>query len=121
MKRWLSEEEKEKEKDDKLDGQAPEHVPVVPYDIQKEREKEEARKLAVNLRKKSGKIEPIIVTKEGIAKKASQLNVLEQEYEIIKCATNPIYFIETYLTIFDQPKELQVLLFHLNYSNFKKN
>jgi hypothetical protein len=93
--------EKNKDKDESL---FPEHVPVVPFDIQKEREKEEARKLAAELRKKTGKIEPIIVTREGIAKKASELNLMEQKIEIIRCATNPIYFIETYLTIFDQTK-----------------
>ena len=52
------------------DDNAPEHVPVVPYDIQREREKEATRKLAEELRKK-GSIEPVIVTKEGIAKKAN--------------------------------------------------
>ena len=95
-----------KPKDDNLDEKddAPEHIPVVPFDIQKEREKEEQRKLAADLRKKSGKVEPIIITKSGEVKKASELSYGEQEDEIIRCATNPIYFIETYLTIFDQTK-----------------
>jgi hypothetical protein len=82
----------------------PEHIPVVPYDIHKEREKEEYRKIAEQLRKKSGKIEAIIVTKDGNTKKASELTIQEQEYEFVRCAMNPIYFIETYLTIFDQTK-----------------
>jgi hypothetical protein len=81
---------------------APEHVPVVPFDVQRERDKEAARKYAEELRKKTGKIEPVIVTADGKAKKASDLTKEEQENEIIRCATNPIYFIETYLTIFDQ-------------------
>src|SRR5690606_24036538 len=95
-----------KPKDDSFEEKddTPEHIPVVPFDIQKEREKEEQRKLAAELRKKSGKIEPIIVTKSGEVKKASELTYNEQEDEIIRCATDPIYFIETYLTIFDQTK-----------------
>jgi len=84
------------------DSQFPEHVPILPYDMQREKEKEAVRKLAAELRKKSGKIEPVIVTRDGIAKKASELNIPEQEYEFVRCATNPVYFIETYLTIFDQ-------------------
>jgi hypothetical protein len=83
---------------------APEHIPALPYDVQREREKEQIRKIAEELRKKSGNIEPIIVNSDGIAKKASQLTLSEKEYEFIRCATNPIYFIETYLTIFDQTK-----------------
>ena len=58
------------EKDD-----SPEHIPTVPFDIQKEREKEEARKLARELRKNAGNIEPIIVTKAGLTKKASEYGV----------------------------------------------
>jgi len=84
------------------DSLFPEHIPVLPYDIQREKEKEAVRKLAAELRKKSGKIEPVIVNRDGIAKKASELTISEQEYEFVRCATNPIYFIETYLTIFDQ-------------------
>lgn len=98
----MSTKPKDEEFDEKDD--APEHVPVIPYDTQKEREKEEARKLAAELRKKSGKIEPIIITKSGEIKKANELTYAEKEDEIIRCATDPIYFIETYLTIFDQTK-----------------
>ena len=89
---------------DKEESIYPEHIPVIPFDIQKEREKEEIRRLARELRKKSGKYDPIIITKEGIAKKASELNYFEQQVEVIRCASDPIYFIETYLTIFDQTK-----------------
>ena len=93
-----------KPKDDNFDEQdsSPEHIPVIPFDAQKEREKEEARKLAAGLRKKSGKVEPVIITKQGLVKKASELTYSEQEVEIVRCASDPIYFIETYLTIFDQ-------------------
>ena len=93
---------KEKVVTEEVDEIFPDHVPVIPHDTQKELEKEQRRKLADEMRKKSAKIEPIIVTKEGIAKKASQLTLYEKEFEIIRCASNPIYFIETYLTIFDQ-------------------
>ena len=82
----------------------PDHVPIVPYDLTREKEKEHARKLAEELRKKIGSIEAIITTKGGEVKKASQLTVEEQEDEIVRCKTDPIYFIETYLTIFDQTK-----------------
>ncbi len=99
----------------------PEHVPVVPFDTQKEREKEEARKLARELRKKSGKIEPIIITKAGLTKKASELNYYEQEDEIIRCASNPIYFIETYLTIFDQTKGKAGLIVPFKLFPFQKD
>lgn len=99
---------------------APEHIPLIPYDIQREREKEAARKLAEGLRKKYGKIEPIIITIDGITKKASELNSGEQEHEIIRCATNPIYFIETYLTIFDQTKGVAGLIVPFILFDFQK-
>ena len=88
--------------DDKDD--APEHVPVVPFDVQRERDKEAARKYAEELRKKTGKIEAVVTTVDGKIKKANELTTEEQEVEIVRCATDPIYFIETYLTIFDQTK-----------------
>lgn len=44
----------------------------------------------------------IVVTEEGIAKPANTLTLKEQTDEFLKCAMNPIYFIETYLTVFDQ-------------------
>lgn len=62
----------------------------------------ERRKLIDKLRKELIIDEPIIYTKSGEYKKASELTLYEQEDEIIKCKTNPIYFICTYLTIFDQ-------------------
>jgi len=80
----------------------PDHVPLVPIDIRRLEEKEAVRKLAEELRKKSAKIEPIIVTKDGIAKRASDLTMTEKTFEILRCAIDPVYFIGTYLTIFDQ-------------------
>ena len=79
----------------------PDHIPIVPIDQERELKKQEARKLAEEIRKKTGNIEPIIETDDGY-KKASDLTYIEKEAEYIRCATNPIYFIETYLTIFDQ-------------------
>ncbi len=102
MKRYPSEEEKEQERLKKLEALAPEHVPVVPLDMEREREKEEIRRRIAELRKTAPKIEPIILTENGELKKASELTYDEQISEIIRCATDAIYFIETYLTIFDQ-------------------
>jgi hypothetical protein len=58
---------------------SPEHIPVIPIEYQKERLKEEARKLALDLRKKSGRYEPVIITKNNGVKKASELSYQEQE------------------------------------------
>src|SRR5208282_2083908 len=98
----------------------PDHVPVIPIDIQKEREKEELRKLTKELRKK-GSIEPIIITKSGIVKKANELTKNEQEDEIIRCGLNPIYFIETYLTIFDQTQGKAGLIVPFKLFEFQKD
>ena len=102
------------------DDDAPEHIPVVPYDIQRDKDKEAVRKLAEELRKK-GNFEPIVVTKDGIAKKASELTIAEQEYEFVRCATNPIYFIETYLTIFDQTQGKAGLIVPFKLFDFQKD
>ena len=103
------------------DSLFPEHAPIVPYNLQREKEKEQARKYAEELRKKTGRIEPIVVTKDGIAKKASELNFIEQESEIVRCATNPIYFIETYLTIFDQTQGVAGLIVPFILFDFQKD
>ena len=82
----------------------PEHQPIIPFDEQREREKEEFRKIAKKLRENSTKFEAVVRTKSGEIKKASKLTLQEQKDEIIKCAADPQYFIRTYLTIFDQTK-----------------
>jgi len=102
------------------DSDFPEHIPLVPYNAQREKEKEEARKLAKKLRKSSGNIEPIIVTKDDKVKKASELTYDEQEDEIIRCAANPIYFIETYLTIFDQTQGTAGMIVPFKLFDFQK-
>jgi hypothetical protein len=104
----------------KVEDEGAEHIPLIPFDVQRERDKEAARKFAEELRKKSGKIEPIIVTEAGIAKKTSELTKEEKEHEIVRCATNPIYFIETYLTIFDQTQGTAGLIVPFKLFDFQK-
>jgi len=105
---------------EKDDSDFPEHIPLIPYDAQKEREKEEARKQARKLRKAATNVEPIIVTKAGVIKKASELTFQEQEDEIVRCAANPIYFIETYLTIFDQTQGVAGMIVPFKLFDFQK-
>jgi hypothetical protein len=99
----------------------PDHVPLVPIDTQREKEKEETRKLAKKLRNKSGNAEPIIITKAGVIKKASELTVFEQEDEIVQCVTDPIYFIETYLTIFDQTQGIAGMIVPFKLFDYQKD
>ena len=83
----------------------PVHKPPVVYNSEEWLvEKEERRKAADKMRKKMGKIEPIIETLSGEIKKVSDLTFDEKQAEIIRCTSSAIYFIETYLTIFDQTK-----------------
>ncbi|NJO63485.1 MAG: hypothetical protein HC836_36405 [Richelia sp. RM2_1_2] len=77
-------------------------VDVDPMATLAEKKRKELRDRADKLRKESNTIEPIIFTESGGVKKASELTLDEQDDEIVRCASNPIYFIETYLTIFDQ-------------------
>jgi len=105
---------------EKDDSDFPDHVPLVPINAQREFEKEEARKAAKELRKKLGNIEPIIITESGLIKKANELNYKEQEDEIVRCATNPIYFIETYLTIFDQTQGTAGMIVPFKLFDFQK-
>jgi hypothetical protein len=109
----------DKIKDDQ--DEFPDHIPIIPYDLTREKEKERQRKLADELRKKMGVIEPVITTKDGVTKKASQLTVEEQEHEIVRCKTDPIYFIETYLTIFDQTQGKDGLIVPFRLFSFQKN
>lgn len=102
------------------DDQFPDHVPVIPIDTNRELEKKAIRDLTEELRKKSQKIEPIVITPSGVAKKASDLTFAEQQYEIAKCAIDPIYFIETYLTIFDQTQGVAGLIVPFKLFDFQK-
>jgi hypothetical protein len=112
--------DKEKVEKKEIEDIFPEHVPVIPIDVQREKEKEQIRKLAAELRKQSAKIEPIVVTKDGIAKRASELTITEQKQEIIRCATDPVYFIETYLTIFDQTQGMAGMIVPFKLFDFQK-
>lgn len=67
-----------------------------------EQEKRERRKKIEKLREKQSRYEAIIITEDNQIKKASELTYDDQLVEIKRCAFDPIYFIETYLTVFDQ-------------------
>ena len=102
------------------DDEFPEHIPLIPFDVERQREKEAARKLTKKLRD-SGNIEPIIITKTNGVKKASELLYAEQLDEILRCAMNPIYFIETYLTIFDQTQGVAGTIVSFKLFDFQKD
>lgn len=84
-----------------------EHVTLYPIDEEYERKKKKSRELADKLREATNNVEPVIINSEGIPKLASQLTAMERELEKIKCAASPIYFIETYIRIFDQTNKSQ--------------
>ncbi len=107
------------EKSKKNDKNFPEHVPLVPYDIQKELNKEKVRKLTKKLRK-AGKTEPVIITKTRGVRQVSELSLSEQEEELVKCIRSPIYFIETYLTIFDQTQGISGMIVPFKLFDFQK-
>ena len=90
--------------DNEDDDSILEHHSIVPQDKLLDLKKIEARKQAKILRENQKKREAVIITIDGSAKLASQLTLVEQQHEVIRCATDPIYFIETYLTVFDQTK-----------------
>lgn len=98
----------------------PDHVPIIPLDGNRLKEKEELRKKIDEMRKKSIQSEAIIITESGELKKASELTIHEQESEIVKCTMNPIYFIETYLTIFDQTQGTAGLIVPFKLFDFQK-
>lgn len=79
-----------------------EHVSVIAFNEEIERKKKEARKKANELREELGFLEQVIITKDGVPTPASKLKKGDKEYEIARCTLDPFYFIETYLTIFDQ-------------------
>jgi len=102
------------------DSNFPEHIPLISYNAQREREKEEARKQAKKLRKSANNLEAIIVTKSNKVKKVNELTFEEQEDEIVRCAASPIYFIETYLTIFDQTQGVAGTIVPFKLFDFQK-
>ena len=102
------------------DSNFPEHIPLISYNAQREREKEEARKQAKKLRKSANNLEAIIVTKSNKVKKVNELTFEEQEDEIVRCAASPVYFIETYLTIFDQTQGVAGTIVPFKLFDFQK-
>lgn len=99
--------DRKKEKKQKLDNSGVEHVTLYPRDEEYERKKAIQRKVADKLREKHNNKEAVIITQDGTPKLASQLTPMEKELEKIKCTASPIYFIETYITIFDQTNKSQ--------------
>lgn len=85
----------------------PEHIPVVPFNEELERKKKKLRKIAKELRESTNTGEAVVIGKDGMPKLVSQLTKEERNIEIAKCAVDPIYFIETYFTIFDQTDKTQ--------------
>lgn len=83
------------------------HVTQFPVDVEYERKKKISRKLADDLRKLHNNREAVIIDGNGNPKLSSQLTLVEREIEKIKCTASPIYFIETYITIFDQTNKSQ--------------
>lgn len=79
------------------------HAPKT-FDQILEEEKDERRKLSKKLKEEFGEYVPIVVTNDGVLKTANDLTEEEQTIEFLKCAYDPIHFIETYLTVFDQTK-----------------
>lgn len=73
-----------------------------------ENKKLEARKLAEKLKNEKGNLTIYVTTLSGELKAVGDLTKEEQTTEFLRCALDPIYFIETYLTIFDQTKNLIV-------------
>ena len=71
---------------------------------EEKRRKKEARELFEKIKADKGVPEPVIITKAGKVKKASELTNEEQIDEFVRCAMDPVYLIETYFFIFDQTK-----------------
>lgn len=64
----------------------------------------ELKKRVKELREKSRDQVQVIVTKAGEVKRVDNLTIQERKEEYTRCALDPVYFIETYLTVFDQTK-----------------
>lgn len=74
--------------------------PLTPEELAKIELKKKVREL----REKTKNQLQIVVTKAGEVKTVNQLTIQEQTDEYTRCAIDPIYFIETYLTVFDQTR-----------------
>ena len=90
------------ESDDNSNDGGVENLPIIPLNDDIERKKGEAIRKEVELRKKTAPLIAIVKTIDGIEKPVTELNGEEKQIEIIRCKKDPVYFIETYFTIFDQ-------------------
>lgn len=86
-----------------------------------EKAKIELKKRIKELREKNKGQVPIVVTKSGEVKRSDQLTLAEQADELVRCSLDPIYFIETYLTIFDQTKGEAGEIVPFKLFDFQKN
>jgi hypothetical protein len=89
-----------KKANEEIDDEPNNDRPLTPDEISKI----ELRKKIKELREKNRDQVAIIVTKAGEVKRSDTLTLEEQKEEFARCSLNPFYFIETYLTIFDQTK-----------------
>lgn len=94
--------------------------PILP-DIELQKKKEEARERYKKLSQRGKKPVIKVVTGDGIIKAVDKLTVKEQEEQFIKCALDPIYFIETYLKIFDQTQGENGMIVPFKLFEFQKD
>jgi len=79
-----------------------EHSNPIPVNEEIEKQKRERFEKELELRRNQNPGEQLVTTLSGEEKMAKDLDVEEQQVEIIRSAQDPVYFIKTYLTIFDQ-------------------
>ncbi|MFA5528960.1 MAG: LAGLIDADG family homing endonuclease, partial [Peptostreptococcales bacterium] len=94
--------------------------PILP-DIELQKKKEEARERYKKLSQRGKKPVIKVVTGDGVIKDVDKLTVKEQEEQFIKCALDPIYFIETYLKIFDQTQGENGMIVPFKLFQFQKD
>lgn len=94
--------------------------PILP-DIELQKKKEEARERYKKLSQRGKKPVIKVVTGDGVIKAVDKLTVKEQEEQFIKCALDPIYFIETYLKIFDQTQGENGMIVPFKLFEFQKD
>lgn len=98
----------------------PEITPIILPDIELQKKKEEARERYKKLMDRGKTPEITVITNDNQIKVVSELTLKEQEDQIIKCITDPIYFIETYLKIFDQTQGKNGMIVPFKLFDFQK-
>ncbi len=93
----------------------------IQLDIELEKQKNEAREKYKKLLKLNIKPPTFVTLTSGERKNVDDLTVDEQEEQFIKCALNPIYFIETFLKIFDQTRGKHGLIVPFILFDFQKD